>query len=407
VSSVSTGEILNERYVVERELGAGGMAVVFSATHTVLGHRVAVKIMNESITGDAELRKRFLREARTAAKLQSAHVARVTDFGETVEGSPFIVMEYLEGQDLEAYLRRRGAVDPIIAIDFVLQVCEALGEAHGLGLIHRDISPKNIFVTKMADEKPLVKVLDFGLVKQRDSDHELTGRSTVFGSPAYLSPEQTRSSRDVDHRTDIWALGVCLYEMLTGRLPFSGKNVPDVYLKILREPVPPLGVPHLPRSLEDVVLKCLEKDREKRFADVGALAHALEQSLGHQSTSMRVQEVISRVHRRETMPTLLDGRDRRPTSTSWDSSGERREKRGGGGWIAVFAAVAMVIAIGVMQMPPRQASTAVAAPPPPAASSIDPTLATGPAPTPTPIVSSSALKPTKKLPAKPKPPQRR
>jgi serine/threonine-protein kinase len=308
-------------------------------------------------------------------------------------------MEYLDGEDLETFLRRKGALDPLIAIDFVLQVCEALAEAHGLGLIHRDISPKNLFVTKMLDERPLVKVLDFGLVKEIGSN---TGNSTVFGSPAYLSPEQTRSARGVDERTDIWALGVCLYEMLTGRLPFVGRSVMDAYARILRDPVPPLAAPHVPVMLERVVLKCLEKDRTKRFANVVELARALEACLGETRTSERIQEVISRVHRRETMPTLHEGREGKLTNTSWDSSGERHEKKGS--WIAVFAAVAMMVAIGVMQMkpPPTHTASPPPAPPPPSEpASVEPPPAANPAANPPPPPTSSA-KPTKK-PSKSKP----
>ena len=397
-ASVSIGEILNGRYVLERELGEGGMATVYSAKHTMLGHRVAVKIMNAAFRDDTELRERFLREAQTAAALESPHVARVTDFGKTPDGAPFIVMEQLEGEDLAALIRRKGALDPYVAVDFALQACEALREAHGLGLIHRDITPKNLFVTQ--DLRPIVKVLDFGLVKIQKSDLELTGSREVFGSPEYLSPEQARSARDVDERTDIWALGVCLYEMLSARAPFGGKTLAEVYTKILREPPPPLAAPPL---LVAVVMKCLEKDRANRFRSIEELACALDQCLGHTDPSARAQEVISRVHQRDALLPLVPQREVRFTDTAWDSSGERGEKKGGGVWLGVFTTLAIVLAIGMMRMmttvgthpssahpqpvvassqpPPAVVTTALEAPPPVAS-----------------VVPAASAKPAKKAP---------
>ncbi|MBS2019451.1 MAG: serine/threonine protein kinase, partial [Deltaproteobacteria bacterium] len=208
---VKAGDVLGGKYRVERVLGQGGMGMVVAARHVQLGQRVALKFMlKEALTEPAHA-ERFAREARAAVQLQSVHTAKVLDVGKLKNGEPYMVMEYLEGKDLDAVLRdARGPLSTPVAIDYMLQACEAFAEAHSLGMIHRDIKPKNLYLTQTVDGRPLVKVLDFGLAKTigQMGDISLTATSAVFGSPQYMSPEQMKSAKDVDTRSDIWSIGV-------------------------------------------------------------------------------------------------------------------------------------------------------------------------------------------------------
>ncbi len=275
---VQRGDVIAGRFRVDSVLGEGGMGIVVGATHLGLGHRVAIKLMLGASPRHAEAVARFEREARAAVKLKSEHVARVTDVGRLEDGAPFMVMEFLEGDDLDAVLVRDGALPIALAADYVLQACEAVAEAHALGIVHRDLKPKNLFLTTGVNAKPLVKVLDFGISKAGGHDElSLTSTSAVMGSPNYMSPEQLRSSRDVDARSDVWALGVVLYELLSGRVPFPADTVTQLTVMVIQDA--PMGLRSLradvPEALERVVLKCLEKRREDRYESVAALAQAL------------------------------------------------------------------------------------------------------------------------------------
>jgi serine/threonine-protein kinase len=210
-------------------------------------------------------------------------VARVLDVAELDAGEPYIVMEYLLGNDLEAELALHGTFELTLAIDYVLQACVAVAEAHSLGLVHRDLKPANLFLTRRADGSSLVKVLDFGISKALTSDSEggspsLTSAQSILGSPAYMSPEQARKPKSVDMRTDIWSLGVILYQFLSGDTPFTGDTPLSILAAAFVEPVPDLRVtrPDLPAEVEDVIRRCLEKNPEHRFQTVGELALALE-----------------------------------------------------------------------------------------------------------------------------------
>jgi len=271
------------KYAIERQLGEGGMGEVHLAVHTAMGNRVAIKTLRKETLADETSVERFNREARAAVSLRSEHVARVLDVGVSAEGEPYMVMEYLEGQDLAAMLRTRGPLPVHEAVDYVLQACEAIAEAHGLGIVHRDLKPANLFVTRRVDGAPLVKVLDFGISKlaaeaQQGQAGALTRTSTIMGSPSYMSPEQLRSSRDVDPRGDIWALGVILYELLTGRVPFLAETLTELTIKVVSDPAPSIASvrPDVPPHLAQVVDHCLQKQREARFPSVGALAAELE-----------------------------------------------------------------------------------------------------------------------------------
>jgi serine/threonine-protein kinase len=219
---------------------------------------------------------RFSREARAAAKIKNEHVARVTDVGELENGTPYMVMEYLEGEDLAAWLTQRGPLSLQQAATLVLQACEALVAAHQLGIVHRDLKPANLFVTRRPNGSQSLKVLDFGISKM-DADVAMTQTSVVLGSPLYMSPEQLRSSKDVDARADIWSIGVILYQLLSGYLPFEGTTIAEVVAQVLEcDPIPPTErCPDLPIEIETAISKCLTKDRDDRYQSINELAAVL------------------------------------------------------------------------------------------------------------------------------------
>ncbi len=278
---VQSGDVLAGKYRVERVLGKGGMGFVVAAIHTQLQERVAVKFLMPELCQQEEPIARFLREARAAVRIRSEHVARVLDVGVLDDGAPYMVMEYLDGHDLSAELDRRMQLGVPEAIDYVLQACEAIAEAHARGIVHRDLKPANLFLTRRPDGSPLVKVLDFGISKAIVSEAEapasLTATQSLLGSPHYMSPEQVRKPKLVDARTDIWSLGVILYELLTGSLPFSAENAMSVLAAVVSDPTPRLREtrPDIPEGVEAVVFRCLSKEPAQRFADVAEFADAL------------------------------------------------------------------------------------------------------------------------------------
>jgi eukaryotic-like serine/threonine-protein kinase len=272
------GEILAGKYRVESIVGAGGMGVVMSATDTSLGRAVAIKFLSpEKASKDGAI-ARFMREARAAASLESEHVVKVYEVATHTSGVPYIVMELLRGQDLSQVVASRGPLPMYDAADYLLQACEALSAAHARGIVHRDLKPQNLFLTQRADGSPCVKVLDFGISKAADSaEVNLTSTDMVMGTPLYMSPEQVRSLKSVDHRTDIWSLGAILQELLTQRPAFDGASASALCAAIAMDPPRSLRAqrPDLPPELEGVVLRCLHKDPAGRFPDVAALGAAI------------------------------------------------------------------------------------------------------------------------------------
>jgi serine/threonine protein kinase len=281
IAGAQPGQILAGKFRVERVLGEGGMGVVLAAHHLHLDKRVALKFLRPEVAANREIVARFSNEARSSGKIQSEHVARVLDVGVLDDGSPYMVMEYLEGTDLAGLIKQRGSLPGPEAIEFVLQACEALAEAHVAGIVHRDLKPANLFLTRRADGSPCVKVLDFGISKAaltgEGAGQVLTQTAAVLGSPNYMAPEQLKSARHVDARTDIWALGIILHELMTGEVAFRADTVPELYVSILQSPPSALRqrLPGAPAALEAVLLHCLEKDPARRFANVGELALAL------------------------------------------------------------------------------------------------------------------------------------
>ena len=284
-SPVKPGDLLAGKYRVEGILGAGGMGVVVAAQHVALDRRVAVKLLLPESLRSADLVARFAREARALSRLTSEHVTRVIDVGALESGAPYLVMEYLDGRDLSQIVKKEGALPPAVAVDYVLQACEAIAEAHAHGVIHRDLKPANLFVAKLADGSDCVKVLDFGISKLvADADPTatvphagLTSTHELLGSPLYMSPEQLMSSRDVDARVDIWALGVVLHELVAGSAPFEAISIPQLCTLILNVEPPPLSSIKrgVPQGLDAVVLRCLAKEPEGRYPNLAALAEAL------------------------------------------------------------------------------------------------------------------------------------
>ncbi|HEV3191704.1 MAG TPA: serine/threonine-protein kinase [Polyangiaceae bacterium] len=280
-AGVREGEVLAGKYRVERVLGIGGMGIVVAAHHVQLDTKVAIKFLLPSMLRNQEVIGRFAREARAAVKITSEHVARVFDVGTLETGAPYMVMEFLEGGDLGTWLQERGPLPVEQAIDFVLQASVAVADAHGVGIVHRDLKPANLFCVRRSDGTQVVKVLDFGISKVSDFGSQpgmaATKTSAVMGSPLYMSPEQMQSARDVDAQTDVWALGVILYELLTGTTPFLGDSYAEVAIKVATAPFAPLRNfrPDAPSGLEAVIAKCLEKDKRLRYGNVAKLALGL------------------------------------------------------------------------------------------------------------------------------------
>lgn len=278
---VRVGDVIAGKYRVESVLGRGGMGYVVAARHAILGP-CAIKLLHPAFANHAEVVARFVREAQAAQRIQSEHVVRVSDVGviETTS-TPFMVMEFLQGEDLAATLKSRGRLSLEDAVAYLLQACEALAEAHAEGIVHRDLKPSNLFLTTRRDGTPFVKLLDFGISKVSSTTGEgtsnLTRTSGVMGTVLYMSPEQLQRPKEVDARSDIWALGVILFELLTGRVPFLGDDMPNTVVKVMLEEPPSLRSMRddLPPALEAVVARCLAKNREHRFPHVADFASAL------------------------------------------------------------------------------------------------------------------------------------
>src|SRR3990172_8142273 len=242
------GDLLSSKYRIERLIGEGGMGAVFQARHEKLGNPVALKFLLPSLAKDGQAAVRFMNEARAAAPIQSAHVAKVLDVDSTPDGGAYMVIEYLEGADFSRILEQRGSIPVAEAAGYLLETCEALAHAHRLGVIHRDLKPANLFLAQSVDGRAVVKVLDFGISKASGLASGITATSSLLGSPVFMSPEQVRSSKNVDARADIWSLGVIFYNLLTGALPFVGENFGEVFAAVLeRTPAPASSLrPDLP-----------------------------------------------------------------------------------------------------------------------------------------------------------------
>ncbi len=280
---VGVGDIVAAKYKVERTLEKGGMGYVVAARHLQLDQPVAIKFLVPELMEREDAVARFLREARASVRIRSEHVVRVLDVGTLDDGTPFMVMEFLEGRDLAKELEDRKNLPVSEAIDYVLQVCEGLAEAHALGIVHRDLKPANLFHTRKSDGSDLIKILDFGIskaliVEGQPSQTSLTAMHGVMGSPHYMSPEQVRRPKDVDTRSDIWSLGVILHEFLAGAPPFACETPMAIMAAVVSEDPPEIRWTRsdVPEELQTVVSTCLAKEPSRRYADVVELAMALK-----------------------------------------------------------------------------------------------------------------------------------
>jgi serine/threonine-protein kinase len=375
------------KYRIERVIGMGGMGVVVSATHVQLDERVAIKFLLPNAMANEEVVTRFMREARAAAKIRSEHVARVSDVGTMETGEPYMVMEFLQGQDVAELLRVRRQLPPSEAVEHVMQACEALAEAHALGIVHRDLKPANLFVAQRADGGTTIKVLDFGISKLSAGigavvDNSLTTTQAVLGSPLYMSPEQMKASRDVDGRSDLWSMGVTLYEMVTGRPPFDGETVTALCAQVFQESPPEIGplAPDCPAGLQAVIMRCLQKAPGDRFANVAELTAALAPFAPPSAyvSVQRTANVLLKAGVAVDVPpprSSVDG-GLATASTAWDAARELTatpvaSKRSPAPMIAAIVAAMAVAAMIAAWAVGGASKVTPTAPPPPARASFD------------------------------------
>jgi len=312
------GQMISDRYRVESLLGQGGMGAVYLVEHVLMRKRLALKVLHAEMVRNPEIVARFEREAMAAAHIDHPNVAAATDFGRLPDGAFFLVLEYVEGTSLAAALRA-AAFSPERAIAIARQIASAMVRAHELGIIHRDLKPDNVMLVDKPGARDVVKVLDFGIAKLSDgvfpagrtpSAAAITRAGSIYGTPEYMAPEQALGER-VDARSDLYALGAILYEMLTGRPPFRGKNAVETQRQVIEdEPTPPSRLNAMvPRDLETICLKCLHKEPHLRYADAAALAADLHHFLGGEAIAARPEgrlaRLVRRVRRRPVQSTLV------------------------------------------------------------------------------------------------------
>jgi len=283
------GDILAGKYRIGATIGAGAMGTVVAAHHLMLDEKVAIKFLRGDPSERADAVARFVREARAVVRIRNEHVVRVLDIAELEDGPPYIVMEYLDGCDLAEKLRAAGPLRVVDAVGHILEACEAMAEAHRMGIVHRDLKPANLFLSERVAAPSSIKVLDFGIAKtlrlvpttlsldETALSAGITHSKAILGSPYYMSPEQMESSGDVDARTDIWALGVTFFELVTGRHPYTGSSLIQVYSSMISQDAASwrAALSDHPEGLQTILARCLAHDREERYANVGDFASAL------------------------------------------------------------------------------------------------------------------------------------
>ncbi len=279
------GLVVAGKFRLDAMIGQGGMGSVWSATHLGLGNRIAIKLVSREFVRSPDALRRFDSEAKAAARLQSRHVVQVYDSGTLDDATPYIAMELLSGQNLQGRIEASGPISLAESVDILAQSCKGLGRAHSLGIVHRDIKPDNIFLAQSPDEEGYtVKILDFGVAKlsqASDRDGSSTKTGTVLGTPLYMSPEQARGLRGIDHRTDIYSLGLVAYTMLTGHVAFNGESFGDILLKICTEPLPKLSASvNVPPSLESWFAHVCARDPATRCASTKEFIETLRAAVG-------------------------------------------------------------------------------------------------------------------------------
>jgi serine/threonine protein kinase len=285
------GDVIAGKYALERIIGQGGMGAVFAARHVKLGHAVAIKVMLADRQNE-DAARRFMNEGRASAHIQNEHVVRIFDIDEE-HGYAYMVLELLQGDDLAQVLEAQGRLASHVAVGYVIQALDGVRQAHDLGIVHRDLKPSNLFLARTQSGNVVVKVLDFGISKARGASsldmapHQQTSTAAMLGSPLYMSPEQLRSSKNVDARADIWAMGVILYELLTGQVPFEGETLGALFSAILETDAPRVSarVRDVPAGLDAIIVRCLQRRPEDRFATAAELEAQLAPFATAQATS--------------------------------------------------------------------------------------------------------------------------
>jgi serine/threonine-protein kinase len=307
------GQTLAGRYRIVRKVGEGGMGIVYEAVHVIIEKRVALKVLREDFSHRDDVVERFRQEAKSASRIGHEHIVDISDFGVTPSGAHFFVMEFLQGNDLAEELERRGPLPTRRAIEIVLQCAKALGAAHNKGIVHRDMKPENIFLLSRDTGEDFVKIVDFGIAKMSEVDaiggpspsgRRLTKTGMIFGTPEYMSPEHA-AGKELDHRVDIYALGIILYELLTGRVPFMGDTFMGILTAHMFEPLPPLAAVHpgcsAPPELERLIARAVAKSADDRQQSMDELAHELiavrDRVLSPMSSSMPPPGTITHVDR--------------------------------------------------------------------------------------------------------------
>jgi eukaryotic-like serine/threonine-protein kinase len=343
-ASALVGVVLDGSYRVERLLGEGGMGAVYHATQLRLDKPVAIKLMARELGAVADALARFRREALVTSNLGHPNIVQVFDFSTAPTGEPFLVMEFLEGEDLEHRLRRQRRLSPATMLHIVKQVAAALMATHAKGIVHRDLKPANIYLLEAAGAGDFVKVLDFGISKVRSATTKLTRTASIMGTPGYMSPEQAKGKiEDIDERTDQWALASIAWECLAGEPPFQGESPLSTMFQVVNEPPPPLSpkVPGLSRKVEDVLLRALAKRKQDRFASIGDFATALEAAVPSAARTVQLPEAAAdaRPAGKPTLPTTF-------TQTAGeldDEVGQVRARSRAWIWAAAGAAAMLVI----------------------------------------------------------------
>lgn len=400
------GDIIAEKFRLERLLGRGGMGFVMAARHIELDELFAIKFIENRTDSDVVAAGRFYREARATLRLKNEHVVRVFDASAGQgESMPYIIMEYLEGANLAAVLARSGVLPVTQAIDYVLQACEAIAEAHMLGIVHRDIKPSNIVLTAGAGDTPFIKVLDFGISTgpndKGEVDFTLTETGAVFGSAAYMSPEQLRSTKHVDHRADVWSLGVVLHELVCGAAPFDAESSVALSIAIAMDaPLPMRQMrPDAPPELERIVLACLEKDREARVQSVAELANLLRPLASPRG--VQSCDIIERIASAGPPPSLPvpSARPSAPLLSFGKTEPQvppqqvtRSSRRSTTALIGAFVAVAALSGLVASRLGVRRAAANATTQGPPSAVLVSASMLTEPSPPPPPIATVIPVK---------------
>lgn len=387
------GTVLQDSYRLTRLVGAGGMGAVFEAEHLRLNTKVAVKVMVRELAANDEALARFRREAEVTSRIGHPHIVHVSDFGTIPSGEPYMVMEFLEGEDLDHRIRRQGRCSLLETISVVKQVASALAASHSKGVVHRDLKPANLFLLEIEGETSFVKVVDFGISKVRAATTKLTGSSVVMGTPNYMSPEQAMGRVDeIDHRTDQWSLACIAYEMLTGRGPFVGENAASLLYQVIHQEPPPMArrAPDVPNGVEQVLLRALSKDMARRYETVTAFSRALE------AAAAETRSVVDSAAPVASGSTSRGDAGPRPTTFSQAASElvvATRASRVTARRLVVTVGAVIVVGVGILWFarPPSSPATpsnaAAQRPAPPSPSSPPPAVAPIAPPPPPPIVT--------------------